>query len=60
MAAKTLTIETLNDDDRFAVDLKRPIQIGRTWLRPGQRIEMKGSAVKEHAQHVDAVRPIAD
>lgn len=51
----------VDDQARFDVDLARPVRVGRTaWARPGQRVEMKGRLVKEHAEHVADIRSIAD
>lgn len=59
-AKKSNTYAELDDEGRFLVELAAPVQIGRTWARPGQRVEMKGRTIKEHAANVAAVRPLAN
>lgn len=57
---KKMNIADLDDEAPCEVDLARPIQIGRSWARPGQRVVMKGRLVKEHADDVVEFRPLAD
>ena len=52
--------ESIADEARYEVDLDSPVKLGRSWARPGQRVEMKGKSVKEHFAHVAAIRPLAD
>lgn len=60
MPTRKLSIDKLSDEDRYEVDLKRPIRVGRSWVRPGQRVELKGRVIKDNADDVEAVRPLAD
>lgn len=60
MAKKALKIEDLNDDQQYSVTLKRPIQIGRSWARPGADVTLKGKVIKENADGIDTVQPVAD
>jgi hypothetical protein len=58
--SKTRTIADLDDEQSYLVDLSAPVKVGRTWARPGQRVEMKGRVIKEHASNVADVRPLTD
>ena len=58
--SKKLNIAALDDETAYEVDLLRPVQIGRSWARPGLEVVMKGKVIKEHAEDVADVRPIAD
>lgn len=60
MAKKTLKIDDLNDDQQYSVTLTRPIPIGRSWARPGAGVTLKGKVIKENADGIDTVQPIAD
>ena len=53
------TYADLDDEARYEVDLAKPIRVGRAWARPGTHVELKGRLVKEHAENVVAVRPLA-
>lgn len=54
-----LSIEKLKNETAYAVDLLRPVKVGRTWLRPGQPAQMLGKRIKEVAGDVAEVRPLA-
>ena len=60
MAKKTLKIEDLNDDDQYSVTLHRPIPVGRSWARPGTEVRLKGKVIKEKADDIATVQPVAD
>lgn len=47
----------LDDDTQYSVSLLRPIQIGRSWFRPGAGVTLKGKVIKERADDVGAVQP---
>lgn len=64
MAKKTQTlaekIADLEDETQYGVDLSRPIQIGRSWARPGTEVHLKGKVIKENADGVASVRALPD
>ena len=45
----------VKDDVIYAVDLNRPVQVGRSWVRPGETPMLKGKVIKENLDAVDAV-----
>ena len=63
MAKKTQTlaeqIADLEDDVQYSVELLRPIQIGRSWARPGVENHLKGKVIKENADGIASVQPLA-
>ncbi len=38
----------------YLVRLKRPIRVGRMWLRPGQPHRMRGRLVQEHMDAIES------
>lgn len=62
MAVKKTTAPyaDLDDEVQYSVSLLKPIQIGRTWLRPGASVLMKGKLIKEKADVIASVQQIAD
>lgn len=60
MANKQTKFADLDDEARFEVTLNRPVRLGRIWARTDRTVEMKGRIVKEHADAVADLRPIAD
>ncbi|MCO5059630.1 MAG: hypothetical protein M9905_17470 [Rhizobiaceae bacterium] len=46
-------------DVSYQVKLRRPVRIGRTWLRPGANPVMKGKAVLEHRDDISELSPHA-
>jgi len=56
---KTLKIADLEDEVQYSVELSRPIQVGRSWARPGAEIQMKGKVIKENEDGIASVRPFA-
>ena len=62
MAVKKTTAEPyaeLDDEAQYSVSLLKPIQIGRSWLRPGADVTLKGKVIKEKADVIGAVQPIS-
>ena len=49
----------LKADARYEVTLARPIRIGRTVLRPCDRVVLDGAAAEEHRDDILEVRPVA-
>lgn len=45
----------LDPDRLYRVQLKKPLQIGRMWLRPGQPHQLKGRLVEEHKDAIEGV-----
>jgi len=45
----------IDPDALYAVRLKRPLQIGRMWLRPGQVHRLRGRLVEEHGDAVESI-----
>lgn len=39
--------DELDDNASYLVELKKPIQLGAGWMRPGNRHVLKGAIVKE-------------
>ena len=62
MAAKKTTepYDNLDDETQYSVSLLKPVQIGRSWARPGEKIAMKGKVIKEKADVVGTVQPLTD
>lgn len=60
MTKKTLKIADLDDDVQYGVELSRPIQIGRSWARPGAENHLKGKVIKENADGIASVYALAD
>ena len=61
MATKKTTAQhaELDDETQYSVSLLKPIRVGRSWLRPGVDVVMKGKLIKENADVVGAIQPIA-
>ncbi len=63
MARKTPTIADqiagLEDDAQYSVELSRPVQVGRSWARPGIEVLLKGKVIKENADGIASVQPLA-
>ena len=59
MAKKTQTlaelIAELEDEVQYGVELLRPIQVGRSWARPGTEVHLKGKVIKENADGIASV-----
>lgn len=49
----------LEDELQYSVKLLKPIQIGRSWLRPGADVTLKGKVIKEKADVIGSVQPLA-
>lgn len=47
----------VKDDEIYAVELNRPIQVGQSWVRPGSDALLKGKVIKEN---LDAVQSVAN
>jgi hypothetical protein len=54
MATKILNFK---NDGLYRVALLRPIRVGRTLLRPGADVTMKGWVIKEHADDIESFSP---
>ncbi len=47
------------DPDRlYLVRLKRPVQIEKVWLRPGQPHRLKGRLIEEHRDAIDHIEEL--
>jgi hypothetical protein len=53
-------ISNVKNDDLYRVALFRPVRVGRTLLRPGAVVTMKGWVIKEHADAIKSVSPATD
>jgi hypothetical protein len=53
-------ISNVKNDDLYRVVLLRPVRVGRTLLRPGADVTMKGWVIKEHADDIKSVSPATD
>ena len=45
--------QKIDPDTLYTVRLKRPLQIGRMWLRPGQLHRLRGRLVEEHRDAIE-------
>jgi hypothetical protein len=61
MAVKkpTAPYTDLEDELQYSVTLLKPIRIGRSWLRPGADVTLKGKVIKEMADDIGSVQPLA-
>lgn len=59
-SVETNAFANLDDEAHYKVRLKSPVKRGRIWLRPCDRVTLKGKAVKEIAEHVNDVHPVAN
>jgi len=61
MAVKkpTAPYADLEDELQYSVTLLKPIRIGRSWLRPGADVTLKGKVIKEMADDIGSVQPLA-
>jgi hypothetical protein len=53
-------LSNVKNDELYRVVLRRPVRIGRTLLRPGADVTMKGWAIKEHADDIESVSAATD
>ncbi|MCZ4274215.1 hypothetical protein [Maritalea porphyrae] len=49
---------SIDDARQYDVKLSKAIQVGRTWLRPGGTVVLKGHLVKKHKDAIDEFSPI--
>lgn len=54
-----LKISELNDDTQYSVKLRRPFRVGRSWVRPGDGVTLKGSVIKENQDGIAEILDVA-
>lgn len=52
-------ITDLDDATQYRVQLRRPFKVGRSWVRPGNDITLKGAVIKEHQDDIAEVLDVA-
>jgi hypothetical protein len=45
----------LDDETHYDVVLARPIKVGRAWVRPNEKPNLKGKVIKEFADAIESV-----
>lgn len=58
MAKTSNRFDTVEDGAQYDVRLLRPIKVGRTWLRPGEPVRLKGHVIKTHAEDIEHAAPV--